>query len=155
MYQFKSFSSSAPKLPATRNAAVEAMSAFDMVQRKWRSRSSSAAAFARARMRKLKIDWAKVKEAQRETAAKEVRASLLLGKISEREAIHATRDEVDREVEKAARQQRKPVAAVHMELEKNGTLGRIASHIQTEKTLNFLFEHSRKTAEDNAAEETS
>jgi trigger factor len=38
------------------------------------------------------------------------------------------------------------VAAVHMRFEKDGTLGRIASHIQTEKTLNFLFEHARKTA---------
>ena len=51
------------------------------------------------------------------------------------------------EVERIARQQRKPVAAVHMEFEKDGTLGRIASHIQTEKTLNFLFEHARKTSE--------
>ena len=50
------------------------------------------------------------------------------------------------DLEKAARQQRKPVAAVHMEFEKNGTLGRIASHIQTDKTLNFLFENARKTA---------
>jgi trigger factor len=96
---------------------------------------------------KLKLDWEKVKEAQREKATREVKASLLLGKISEREAIHATRDEVDAEVEKAARQQRKPVAAVHMEFEKDGTLGRIASHIQTDKTLNFLFERARKTAE--------
>ena len=71
----------------------------------------------------------------------------LLGKVSERESIRATRDEVDGEVEKAARQMRKPVAAVHMEFEKDGTLGRIASHIQTDKTLNFLFEHARKTAE--------
>ena len=77
----------------------------------------------------------------------EVKASLLLGKISDREAIGATRDEVDREVEKIARQQHEPVAATHIRLEKDGTLGRIASHIQTEKTLNFLFEHARKTAE--------
>ncbi len=45
-----------------------------------------------------------------------------------------------------ARQQREPVAAVQMRFEKDGTLGRIASHIQTDKTLNFLFEHARKTA---------
>jgi len=96
--------------------------------------------------RGMKLDWAKVRETQREKALREVKASLLLGKISERESIHATRDEVDREVEKAARQQRKPVAAVHMEFEKDGTLGRIASHIQTDKTLAFLFEHARKTA---------
>jgi hypothetical protein len=31
-------------------------------------------------------------------------------------------------------------------LEKDGTLGRIASHIQTEKTLAFLFDHATKVA---------
>jgi trigger factor len=96
--------------------------------------------------RGMKLDWAKLKESQREKAVREVKASLLLGKISERESIHATRDEVDREVEKAARQQRKPVAAIQMEFEKDGTLGRIAHHIQTDKTLAFLFEHARKSA---------
>jgi trigger factor len=97
--------------------------------------------------RKLNLDWDKLKESQKDKAQREVKASMLLGKVSEREAIHATRDEVDGEVEKAARQLRKPVAAVHMDFEKDGTLSRIASHIQTEKTLNFLFEHARKTAE--------
>jgi len=96
--------------------------------------------------RSIKLDWQKVKESQREKALREVKASMLLSRISEREAIHATRDEVDREVERHARQSREPVAAVQMKYEKDGTLGRIASHIQTEKTLNFLFEHARKTA---------
>jgi len=94
----------------------------------------------------IKLDWDKVKEAQRDKALLEVKASMLLSRISERESIHATRDEVDKEVERVARQQREPVAAVQMRFEKDGTLGRIASHIQTEKTLNFLFEHARKTA---------
>jgi trigger factor len=96
--------------------------------------------------RSMKLDWDKVKETQREKAVREVKASLLLSRIAEREAIGAKRDEVDREVEKIARQQREPVAALQMKFEKDGTLGRIASHIQTEKTLNFLFEHARKTA---------
>jgi trigger factor len=97
--------------------------------------------------RSIKLDWKKVMETQREKALREVKASLLLSKISEREAIGATRDEVDREVEKIARQQKEPVAALHLKFEKDGTLGRIASHIQTEKTLSFLFEQARKTAE--------
>jgi trigger factor len=97
--------------------------------------------------RSLKVDWEKAKESQREKAIREVKASLLLSRISEREAIHATREEVDKEVERAARQQREPVAAVQMKFEKDGTLGRLANHIQTEKTLNFLFEHARKTTE--------
>jgi trigger factor len=96
--------------------------------------------------RSIKLDWDKVKESQREKAVREVKASMLLSRISEREAIHATRDEVDREVEKIAKQQRESVAALQMKFEKDGTMGRIANHIQTEKTLNFLFEHARKTA---------
>jgi trigger factor len=94
----------------------------------------------------IKLDWAKVKETQRDKALREVKASMLLSRISERESIHATRDEVDKEVEKVARQQREPVGAVQMRFEKDGTINRIANHIQTEKTLNFLFEHARKTA---------
>ena len=94
----------------------------------------------------LKLDWTKVKESQRDKALHEVKASLLLAKVAEREAIHATREEVDREVERIARQQREPVGAVQLRFEKDGTMGRIANHIQTEKTLNLLFEHARKTA---------
>jgi len=97
-------------------------------------------------LKSLKLDWAKVKETQRDKAVREVKASLLLQRIAEREAIHATRDEVDKEVERLARMQREPVAALRIKFEKDGTLGRIAHHIQTEKTLTVLFEQARKTA---------
>lgn len=93
------------------------------------------------------LDWNKIKEAQREQATREVKASLILGKVSERESIHATNDEVDREVERAARQEREAVAAMRKKLSENGGLDRIASHIQTEKTLAFLFDNATKTAE--------
>jgi trigger factor len=98
-------------------------------------------------IKNLNLDWDKINESQKGKAINEVKASLLLGRVSEREAIGATRDEVNKEVERQARQNREPVAAVQMRFEKDGTMGRIASHIQTEKTLNFLFEHARKTAE--------
>ena len=102
---------------------------------------------------KFNPDWEKVKEAQRDSAVREVKASLLLGKVSERESIYATKDEVDREVERAARQMREPVAAVRLRYEKDGTLERIGSHIQTQKTLNFLFEHATKAAGDEPSNE--
>ena len=95
----------------------------------------------------LKLDWKKLKESQQDKASREVKASMLLSRIAEREAIVPTRDEVDKEVERIARQQREPFAAVRLRFEKDGTLGRIASHIQTEKTLSFLFEHAGKTEE--------
>lgn len=96
--------------------------------------------------RALKLDWQKLKETQHDKALREVKASMLLSRVAERESIDPTRDEVDREVEKIAKQQREPFAAVRLKFEKDGTLGRIAQHIQTEKTLTFLFEHARKVA---------
>ncbi len=94
----------------------------------------------------IKFDWEKVKESQQEKAVRNVKASLLLEKISEREGIHATKEEVDRELQRIARQEREGVAVTRARLEKEGTLGRIAGHIQTEKTLHFLFEQAEKQA---------
>ncbi len=94
--------------------------------------------------RKLNIDWSKVKESQMPRAAKDVRASLLLEKVADREAIHATQEEVDGEVQRIARQEREAVASVRRRLEQDGTIGRIAGHIRTQKVLNFLFEQANK-----------
>ena len=95
---------------------------------------------------KLKLDWAKIKDAQRPKAVHDVKASLLVDKIAEREAIAPTNDEVDAEVQRIAKQQREPVAAVRKKLQKDGVLSRIAYQIRSNKTLNFLFEHARKEA---------
>ncbi len=92
------------------------------------------------------LDWDSIREAQREPALREVKASLVLSRVAEKEGIVPTRDEVDKQVERIARQQREAFAPLRIRLEKDGTLNRIASHIQTEKTLNFLFEHAVKTA---------
>lgn len=96
--------------------------------------------------RGIKLDWAKVRETQKDRAARDVKASLLVDKIAERESIGATQEEVDKEVQRIARQQREAVAVTRAKLQKDGTIGRIAGHIRTEKTLNFLFEHARKEA---------
>jgi trigger factor len=95
---------------------------------------------------KLKIDWAKLKESQRPKALHDVKASLMVDKIAEREAIAPTNDEVDAEVQRIAKQQREPVAAVRKKLQKDGVLSRIAYQIRSNKTMNFLFEHARKEA---------
>jgi trigger factor len=94
----------------------------------------------------LKLDWEKIKETQRDKALRNVRASLLLEKIAEREGIGATKDEVDREVQRIARQQREAIPVTRARLEKDGTTGRIAGHIQTEKTLQFLLDQAQKHA---------
>ena len=96
--------------------------------------------------RSLKLDWEKIKESQKGRAERDVKASLILDKIAEREAIAATQDEVDREVARYAKQQREPVAAVRAKLQKDGALNRIAGQIRTEKTLTFLFDKAHKEA---------
>jgi len=95
---------------------------------------------------KIKLDWEKVKENQRDKAVRNVRASLLLEKIAGKEGIAATKDEVDRELQRIARQEREAVAVTRARLEKEGALGRIAGAIQTEKTLQFLFDQAQKQA---------
>ena len=97
-------------------------------------------------MSKIKLDWAKLRESQVERATKDVKASLLLGKIASTEHLHATQEEVDNEVQRIARQNREPVAAARMKLEKDGRINNIVNRIVTEKTLNFLFEHAVKEA---------
>jgi trigger factor len=96
--------------------------------------------------RSIKLDWEKVKASQRDKAIREVKASLLINKVADAEQIYATQDEVDREVQRIARQEREPVAATRKRLEKEDGLRRIANRIRTDKTLNFLFEHARKEA---------
>lgn len=103
-------------------------------------------------VKNVKLDPARVKEATRDRATKEIKASMLLERIAEREAIGATQDEVDAEVNRYSKQNREPVAAVRKRFEENGTLGRIAHAIRTEKVLNFLFENARKEAPTESAE---
>jgi trigger factor len=93
---------------------------------------------------KLKLDWEKIKTSQRDKATRDVKATLLIEKVAEAESIFATNEDVDREIQRYAKAEREPAAAVRMKFEKDGTLGRIANRIRTDKTLSFLFEHARK-----------
>ena len=96
---------------------------------------------------KLNLDWSKLVESQKEQATKDVKASLLLDKIATTEHIDATVEDIDREVQRIARQEREVPASVRRRLEQDGTLRRVANHYRTEKTLSFLFEQARKTSE--------
>ena len=96
--------------------------------------------------KQLNFDMNKFRESQTERAIRDVRATLLLDRISEVEAVSVGNDEVDREVHRLARQQREPVAAVRLKLEKDDGLDRIANRIRTDKTISLLFEQARKVA---------
>jgi trigger factor len=95
---------------------------------------------------KLNLNWKDIKEKQRDKAVRSVKAALLLDRIADRESIHATNDEVDHELQHIARHEREPVPAVRNRLQKDGSLGRIADNIRSQKTLDFLFEQAKKEA---------
>ncbi len=103
--------------------------------------------------RSVRLDWDEIRKAQREGAVRDVKASLILGRIAEREAIEVTQEEMDRELQRLARQQGEPLPALSARLEKEGALGRIASRIRTDKTLTFLFERARKVAPETSIQD--
>lgn len=89
-----------------------------------------------------KMDWGKLRDAQREAARREVKASLLLEKIADAEKIEVADDEVERELEGIARQMQQPTDAVRARLTENGTLDRIRTRLRTDKALDFLYRRS-------------
>jgi len=90
-----------------------------------------------------KMDFTRLRAGQRESAAKEVKVSLILDRIAEREKIDASDAEVDREVELLARHSKQPVEEVRARLTREGALDRIRSRLRSEKTLDYLY---RRTA---------
>jgi trigger factor len=105
-------------------------------------------------VKKLNLKWDEIRASQKERATREVRASMLLDKIAEREAIEVLNDEIDREIHTIARRERQPAAAIRKQLEENGAIRRIAMQIRTSKVLNFLFEQSKKVAGELPTAET-
>jgi trigger factor len=89
-----------------------------------------------------KMDLRRLRAGQREAAVREVKASLILERIADKENIEASDTELDTEVERLAAQSRQPVEAVRKKLTDDGTLERMRERIRNEKTLDFLYQRS-------------
>jgi trigger factor len=87
-----------------------------------------------------KLDFARLRVAQRDSALAEVKASLLLDRIAQAEGISVSDDELDREVHMAALQSREPVETLRQRLTDDGSLARIREQLKREKTASLLYE---------------
>ena len=87
------------------------------------------------------MDLSRLREGQRE-AVPEVKASLLLDKIAEKEKIEVGDEEIDREIEALAKQSKQTPEAIRARLTQDGALDRIRNRIRNEKTLDFLYRQS-------------
>jgi len=89
-----------------------------------------------------KMDFDRLRAGQHEQAVQEVKASLLLEKIAEKENIQVEEAEIDREVGALAQQTKQTPEAVRDRLTRDGALDRIRNRIRNEKTLDFLYHQS-------------
>lgn len=89
-----------------------------------------------------KMDFAKLRDGQREGARKEVKASLLLEKIADKEKIEVGDQEIAQEIEALAKHTQQTPEAVRARLTRDGALDRIRNRIRSDKTLDFLFRRS-------------
>jgi trigger factor len=87
-----------------------------------------------------KLDFRRLRDAQRDQAVSEVKASLILDRIAEAEKIEVTEDELERELMMLSMQSREPMDVLRDRLSKDGGLDRIREQMRREKTGNVLYE---------------
>lgn len=87
-----------------------------------------------------KLDFGRLRAAQREGAVAEVKANILLGRIASEENISVSDEEMDHELQLAALQSREPLDALRTRLTADGGLARIREQLRHEKTASLLYE---------------
>ena len=87
-----------------------------------------------------KLDFVRLREAQRDQAINEVKASMVLDRIAEAEGVRVSDEDVDRELLMLSIQSREPLEALRERLSKDGGLDRIREQMRREKTGSVLYE---------------
>ncbi len=87
-----------------------------------------------------KLDFGRLRGAQRDSAVAEVKTFILLDRIAAAENITVSDEEVDREVHLAALQSREPVETLRQRLTDDGGLARIREQMKREKTAGLLYQ---------------
>jgi trigger factor len=87
-----------------------------------------------------KLDFGRLREAQRDQAVNEVKASMILDRIAEAEGVAVNDEDVDRELLMLSIQSREPLEALRERLSKDGGLDRIREQMRREKTGSVLYE---------------
>ena len=87
-----------------------------------------------------KLDFNRLRAAQRDSAMAETKTSILLGKIADAEKVTVTDEEVDHELHLASYQSREPVETLKARLTQDGGLARIREQLLKEKTATLLYE---------------
>jgi trigger factor len=87
-----------------------------------------------------KLDFTRLRAAQRATATAEVKGSIMLDRIAQAEQIQVPEEEVDHELEMIALQTHEPLEALRKRLTGDGSLARIREQLRREKAGSRLYE---------------
>jgi trigger factor len=87
-----------------------------------------------------RLDFSKLRAAQRDEAEREVRASLVVDRIADAEGVAVTDEELDNELMMLSIQAREPYETLRERLAKDGGLDRLREEMRREKTGSVLYE---------------
>jgi trigger factor len=87
-----------------------------------------------------KLDFGRLRTAQRDSAIAEVKTSIVLDRIATEENITVSDEELDNELQMAAIQSREPIETLRSRLTDDGGLARIRQQLRREKTASVLYE---------------
>ena len=87
-----------------------------------------------------KLDFTRLRAAQRDSALAEVKTNILLDRIAGEENIAVSDEEMDHELQIAALQSREPLDALKVRLTQDGGMARIREQLRREKTASLLYE---------------
>jgi trigger factor len=87
-----------------------------------------------------KLDFGRLRAAQRDQAVNEVKVSMILDKIAEAENVTVSDEDLDRELLMLSIQSREPLETLRERLAQDGGLARIREQMRREKTGSVLYE---------------
>lgn len=101
-------------------------------------RALAAQGMSTEQMRRL--DFARLRAAQRDSALNEVKVSLILDRIAETENVEVTDEEFEAQLQLLSYQAREPLESLRKRLTDDGGLARIREQLRREKTVDQLFD---------------
>lgn len=105
--------------------------------------------------RQMDINWEGVRDEMRTQAADDVRGSMLLESIADRENLTVTDEEVEEEINRIAQASRQAPEQVRAALTKQGGTTSIADRLRNRKALDLIVENARVTDEEWREEEAA
>lgn len=95
--------------------------------------------------RETEVDWRKIRADARPDAEKEVRASLILGKVAGAEKIDVTEEEVDEIIRDMARERRIAPAELKTRLTRDDRVDSIKATRRNQKALDIIYRNAKIT----------